>query len=93
MNECTNCTAVCAERNNFYKECIGYREDEDALWNIADEMAAADPEHREAGYFYGATYEDLERFIQKKDKGRITFLNTVDDQETVKKLNPERPEE
>lgn len=29
----------------------------------------------------------------KKDKGRITFLNTVDDQETVKKLNPERPEE
>lgn len=30
---------------------------------------------------------------KKKDKGRITFLNTVDDQETVKKLNPERPEE
>ena len=30
---------------------------------------------------------------KKQDKGRITFLNTIDDQETVKELNPERPEE
>lgn len=62
MNECTNCKAVCAERNNFYEACIGYREDEQALWNIAEQMSELDPEHKEPGYFYGADYDDLERF-------------------------------
>ena len=76
MNECTNCKAVCAERNGFYKTCIGYREDEDALWDIANEMAAADPEHREAGYFYGATYEDLDRFMECIEKNRKSAEGT-----------------
>lgn len=61
-NECTKCNAVCAERNNYYESCIGYREDENALWAIAEEISKLDPEHKDAGYFYGATYVDLERF-------------------------------
>lgn len=61
-NECSKCNAVCAERNSFYVACIGYREDEEALWIIAEEMSKLDPKKREPGYFYGATFEDLDRF-------------------------------
>ena len=62
MGCCENCKEICLERNNFYEICIGYREDEKTLWEIATKMSEIDKEKKEAGYFYGANWEDLERF-------------------------------